>query len=227
MIFDSARELTRTGASETVSERPKLMVARCHSEAVRETIERFHYLRRWPDPRSLPFAYHLVKDGRDVAPDGRPWGVIVMKCLQHKRQSGVFGYPGLPTQWQVLDLARVWVHPSLQTATWMGFDRSGRLRTMSENVFSRMVALTLRRVQRDWIDHHPPPYPELPYHVELILSYCDRAHHQGTGYRAAGFEMIGQTTDGTKDVYARRLKRPQWSYVPLQRTLVDVQGGLL
>src|SRR5687767_9987427 len=85
-----------------------------------------HYLHRWPDARSLPFAYALYVPDRFAisgagdlepgyyAPDGRLWGLVVMKKPQHHKQRGLFGHAGLPTSWQVLDLARVWIHPRLQ-----------------------------------------------------------------------------------------------------------------
>lgn len=199
----------------------EMVLRRVSEESVRGTIEADHYLHRWPDPRSVPFAYEARLEGEEVT-DARPHGILVFKLLQHKRQRGLFGYPGLPTEWQVLDLARVWVHPDLQARTWWAADRTGQGRTMRLNLFSRMVGASFRRVQRDWIDHHPPPYPEMPYHVELILSYCDREHHHGTGYRASGMEYFGPSTDGTKDLYVRRLRRPRWQYVSPQPKLLEV-----
>lgn len=195
---------------------------RCDEWFIRPVIEADHYLHRWPDPRSLPFGYALLLDGACLAEDGRPFGALVFKKLQHLKQEGLFGYPGLPTDWQVLDLARVWVHPSLQAGRWWGTNRKGELALMKDNWFSRMVAMAMRVVQRDWILHHPPPYPELPYHIELIVSYCDRAHHHGTGYRAAGFKYFGQTADETKDIYTRQLRRPRWAYESPQPKLLEV-----
>lgn len=204
------------------TKKPSYAVERCPDAFIRPTVERDHYLRRWPDPRSEPFGYKLVADHIDRHSDGRPLGILVFKLLQHKRQRGVFGYPGLPTQWQVLDLARVWVHPSLQENRWQGLNRKGAPALMKSNDFSRMVSLALRRVQYDWLDHHGVRYQELPYHVTLILSYCDRKHHQGIGYRAAGFDLIGETSDGTKDVYERRLRQPRWEWIPKQAPLFEV-----
>ncbi len=181
---------------------------------VRATIEQHHYLHRYPDPRSLPFAYALAVDGRLLHADGRPLGIVVYKKLQHHKQTGLFGGSGQPTAWQVLDLARVWVHPDLQSVSWTGLDRKRRPVRHTLNVFSRIVSLSLKAVQRDWLTHHPPVYPELAYHVELILSYCDREHHQGTGYRAAGFSLWGETSDGTKDIYLRHLRPPTWICQP-------------
>src|SRR5687767_13664022 len=47
-----------------------LDIIRDDGPEVRRTIEQRHYLRRWPDPRSIPFAYRLVCDGTPLARDG-------------------------------------------------------------------------------------------------------------------------------------------------------------
>ena len=175
-------------------------VIRDDSPFIKQAIVDNHYLHRWPDPRSLPFAYRLMIDGQDKCEaDNRPFGMVVFKKPQHHAQRGLFGYPGLPTSWQVLDLARVWVNPHLQ-----GHWANGH----SLCVFSQMVALCLRRVQWDWLEHHPPRFPSLPYHIELIISYCQLDHHDGTAYRACSFTSAGLTNDRAKEVYWRRLKPP-------------------
>lgn len=181
----------------------KIEVVRDDSRIVRQTIEQHHYLHRFPDARSLPFGYRLVVNGSQFAADGRPHGIVIMKKLQHLKQRNLFGYEGLPTAWQVLDLARVWVHPE-----WQRRDDSGHALCM----FSRMVSRVMKRVQRDWLEHHPPRFPELPYHIELIISYCELQHHEGTGYRASNFKAAGKTSDGTKELYLYRLPAPRWKW---------------
>lgn len=171
---------------------------------VRQHCEAYHYLRRWPDARSLPFGYYLQYEDSDRAPDGRLWGMVVFKKPQHHQQRGLFGYAGLPTSWQVLDLARVWVHPSLQ------HKEGGH----SLCIFSQMVGRAIRRVQTDWLEHHPPRYPDLPYHIEVIISYCDLSHHDGKAYRASGFTWNGFTSDKSKEVYYRRLAPPLKRWQP-------------
>jgi hypothetical protein len=210
-------------------------VHRCRDGFVRAAVERDHYLRRWPDPRSLPFAYCLSVDGHRTAADGRPFGLVVMKKPQHHRQRGLFGYEGLPTGWQVLDLARVWVHPELQAVQWNGLGRPTRGEDGTKvrrearhtlNVFSRMVSAVLRRVQLDWLAHHPPVFPELPYHVELVISYCELEHHDGAGYRAANFRRWPELTrDGRKEIYFRRLRAPRFEWRAVQRSLLASAAG--
>jgi hypothetical protein len=190
----------------------KLSVQRDDTEELRWTCETYHYLHRWPDPRALPFGYRLLVDDQRADADGQLWGLIVMKKPQHHGQRGLFGGDGLPTAWQVLDLARVWINPSLQTE--------------GACVFSQFVGLVLRRVQADWLVHHPPRFPDLPYHIELIISYCERQHHDGTAYRACSFERAGLTADGTKELYFRRLRRPRKAWQPVRAYQMPLFAGV-
>lgn len=178
--------------------------------------ERDHYLHRYPDPRSLPFAYVLEYAGSIHASDGRLNGLVVFKKPQHHQQRGLFGHKGLPTAWQVLDLARVWVHPNLQTK------QDGHALC----IFSQMMGQLFRQhgherispVQDGWLNHHPPVFPDQPYHIEVIISYCDLDHHDGVAYRASGFTWNGYSSDRTKEVYYRLLKTPRvnWREVTQQ-----------
>lgn len=183
---------------------------------VRFHCENFHYLRRWPDPRSLPFGYVLSVDGQTHAPDGRLWGMVVLKKPQHHQMRGLFGYAGLPTERQALDLARVWVNPALQ-----GKGENGH----ALSIFSQMLSRVLRRVQADWLDHHPPRFPDQPYHIEVVISYCDLDHHDGTAYRASGFRWHGFSTDRTKEVYVRWLKPPLKRWQPSRPAQLPLFAG--
>ena len=187
-----------------------LTIARDDSAYLRQHVIKYHYLHKWPDPRSLPFAYRIEINGQRFAADGRLNGLLVLKKLQHHKQHNLFGYDGLPTAWQVLDLARVWIHPQ-----WQGRQSNGHALA----VFSRAVSQLwqpvgkpdqrLRRLQRDWLRHHPPVYPELPYHILILVSYCQLDHHDGTGYRASGLQSIGATSDGKKEIYIKRFPQPK------------------
>lgn len=198
----------------------ELTVARAQTPgqavAVKEHCELYHYLHRYPDPRSLPFGYVLHVDGAERAEDGRLHGLIVMKKPQHLKQRKLFGYKGLPTAWQVLDLARVWIHPALQ----------GHVDGHARCVFSQFVSRVIRRVQWDWLDHHPPRYPSEPYHIEVIISYCDLNHHDGTAYRASGFKWNGYSEKKTKEVYYRLLHKPFKSWQPTRPAQPPLFGNL-
>ena len=198
----------------------KIEITRNDSDELRGHVELYHYLHKWPDPRSLPFAYHITVDGRKYAPDGRLNGLLVLKKPQHHKQRDLFGYDGLPTAWQVLDLARVWINPYWQRK------EAGH----SLCVFSRAVSRLWQsagkgdwrtsRLQLDWLEHHPPVFPELPYHIRVLISYCQLEHHDGVGYRASGFQSIGLSSDKEKEVYVRPFPVPKHVWRPLQLNLL-------
>lgn len=191
----------------------KVEIKRDDSQILRDHVEKYHYLHKWPDPRSLPFAYRVLVDGRLFAEDGRLYGLLVLKKLQHHKQRGLFGYGDMPTAWQVLDLARVWIHPSLQRRQTNGHALA---------IFSRAVSrlwqpagkpdARMNRLQADWLDHHPPVFPNLPYHIRILVSYCQLEHHDGTGYRAAGLRSIGLTNDGEKEIYVKYFRQPKYAW---------------
>ena len=198
-----------------------LDVTRNDSDELRYHVTHYHYLKRWPHPTSYPFGYSLMINGTRYAPDGSLWGLIVMKKPQHLRQRGLFGYPGLITAWQVLDLARVWINPCLQgeDRDKLFHNRAGELVPQNLNVFSRMVSKVIHRIQWDWLKVHPPVYPDLPYHIRLVISYCQLEHHDGTGYRASGFVSNGLSMDGEKELYLRPLRQPQKAWHPTNQQL--------
>jgi len=184
-----------------------------------EHVKQFHYLQRWPDPRSLPFGYYISVDGKKRAEDGRLFGFLVLKKPQHHKQKKLFGYSGLPTSWQVLDLARVWINPMLQ------HQQNGHALCVFSRAVSRLWQpvdkphFRLRRLQADWLEHHPPRFLDLPYHIRVLISYCQLEHHDGTGYRAAGFESTGMSNDKKKEVYVRKLPMPKYVWQPVQPSL--------
>lgn len=77
-----------------------------------------------------------------------------------------------------------------------------------------------RRCQLDWLEHHPPPFPDLPYHIELVISYADMRYHQGTAYLASGFTLHG--FNDWKALYYRRLKPPLKSWLSLNHRPVQL-----
>lgn len=172
-----------------------------------------HYLHRAIHQRACPFAYEVTVDG-DVA------GVIIMATPHFTRQRGLFGYPGFPTKWQVLVIARLWLYPRVQGLRVL--DSHGVAHSFS--VASCALAKMLRVVQKDWLLHHPPRYPDEPYHIRLIMAYADTGvGHEGTIYKAANFERFGVTKNvrrrhstcgghsgSEKILYVYRLPRPAW-----------------
>lgn len=175
----------------------------------------YHYLHRSVHPRAHPFAYRVVFDGNICQPDGHPCGMIMFATVHYTRQKGLFG-PGTDLdKWQVLVLSRMWLHDDLP-----------------RNSETCVMGKIWKRIQRDWLEHHPPVNNEIPYHIRLIISWSDLGEgHRGTVYKAANFVEIKRTTSRTKRKntrgpggfnliqYAYWLKEPRWKYE--QKSLFD------
>jgi hypothetical protein len=201
--------------------RDRITIERAPLEWANDLVTRQHYLHRPVHHRASPFAYRIRVDGKEA-------GVIIMATIHFTRQKELFGYPRLPTKWQVLTVARVWINPRYQGITTT--DSQGCRHTFP--VASCALGKMLNRVQRDWLDHHPPRL-DAPYHIRLILAYADTGeNHEGTIYRAANFKLWGHTNNNrprhgtrgehsgtTKLLYIYRLPQPHWR-VPVQGRLI-------
>lgn len=188
--------------------RDRITLTRVPIEWANDLITREHYLHRPVHWRAHPFAYR-------VELDGSPCGVIVMATPHWTKQKRLFGYPGLITKWQVLVVSRVWLDPGVQLR-----QKNGH----AGNVASCALAQMLKRVQRDWLEHHPPVFPDEPYHIRLVIAHADTQQgHEGIIYKAANFEFWGETKNSRrrhttrgedngarKLIYVYRLKQPHW-----------------
>lgn len=186
-----------------------------------ETVTYYHYLRRPVDNRARPMVYVVSLDNWDAG--------LVMAGIPHAtRCGGWWGYPGLITQWQVVDLCRIWIDPCLQVGgkscrpdAVPGFlDRRGVWRPA---VASWMVGEVLNRIQADRISLWPPVYPNQPYHIELVISYHDPAFHRGTLYRQMNWQPMhtnsaGQPVLGSsgKFGWCCPLAKPTWTWNEIQ-----------
>lgn len=182
-----------------------------------ETVTQHHYLHQPASSYARPMAY-IIEYGRERL------GCIVAGLPHATRNRGWWGYPGLPTQWQVLDLCRIWLSPRLQ----LGGDLVGpdilhgfydRRRVFRPTVASWAIKEVFGRIQQDWISLWPPVYPEQPYHIRLVISYHDPAFHKGTLYRAMGWEPMYRDEDGEpipadsgKFGWCWRLPEPDWTW---------------
>ena len=141
----------------------------------------YHYMHRPVHQRACPFGWAVRFDGELCQPDGAPSGFILFASIHYTRLRGEFGYPGLPTKWQTLSLARLWLHDNLPRN--------------SETV---VIAKALKLVQARWLEVHPPVDWSQPYQVRKIISYSDCRYHQGTIYRAANFREVGRTVSAAR-----------------------------
>lgn len=153
-----------------------------------KAVKDHHYLRGVPDPRARSMTY-VLRHGLE------PVGVIMVGLPHATRNKGWWGYPGLPTQWQVVDLNRIWLDPRIQKGgAWCqpgivpGFyDRKGVWHSAAA---SWAVSQVLDRVQVDRITHWAPVYPDQPYHILLAISYHDPAFHAGIIYQQMGWQPM-------------------------------------
>jgi hypothetical protein len=176
-----------------------------------------HYLHKLPDPRARTMTYAVRLGGYLV-------GTVMLGIPHATRCAGWWGYPGLPTQWQVVDLCRIWLHPDVQTGgPWCergmvpGFvDRHGDWRP---TLATWVIKSVLARVQRDRVAMWPPVYPEQPYHIRLAISYHDPRYHNGAIYRHSQAQSMYVGADGKpmpgssgKYGWAWKLSEPTWNW---------------
>lgn len=178
-------------------QRPDVRLVPLDAAGLREAqacVTRDHYLRKPVDVRSMPEAYaveiHLLNVGfllvgRPEATRCYPWYGSIEDLASGRAEV---------SRWQVLNLARVWLHPCVQPGGALyspedlpGFrDRGGAFRSTLASTVVRALADV---VVRDYLVRRPPCFLEEPYQLRWLLSYCDTQLHRGTIYRAAGFEL--------------------------------------
>lgn len=185
-----------------------------------QVVTEHHYLHHPVDPRARPMVYVIRHDDFRM-------GLIMLGIPHATRCAGWWGYPGLPTQWQVVDLCRIWLDPGIQRdGYWCrpgevpGYtDRHGVWRP---TVATWAISEVLARVQADRVRLWPPVYPSEPYHIRLAISYSDPRFHRGTIYRHAGArptfaDSAGNPVPGSTGKYgwAWPLPAPSWSWQEL------------
>lgn len=155
-----------------------------------------HYLHHPVDVRCRPLAYLVQWSGQAM-------GCLIFGRPEATRVTGWYGSvedvqeKRCPlTRWQVLNLARVWLHPDIQVG--------GRYSV--PNTGSWSIGQALRRVGYEFLVHRPPVWLEEPYEIREVLSYCDTRVHQGTLYRASNFRLVRTNRHGL-ETYARLLRR--------------------
>ena len=178
-----------------------------------EMAQKHHYMRRSVHHRACPFGWAVEFDGSLYRGDGLPAGFIIFASVHFTRLRGEFGYPGLPTKWQVLMLSRLWLHDDLP-----------------HNSETCVIGKALKMVQKRWLEVHPPRFLDEPYHVLKVISYADLRYHRGTIYRAANFRENGRTKtrkrhgnsrgpgvgDGELVRFIYDLREPRWKYEPTE-----------
>lgn len=159
-----------------------------------EAVTRHHYLHSPVDSRCSVLGY-IVK-----------LGAVEVGCLLFGRPEATACYQGGLTyggsaaraegrarydRWEVLNLARVWLDPRVQ---------AGGHRYVP-NAATWAIGQALGRVVVDYLVRFPVVWPDEPWRLRVCLSYCDTRRHQGTIYRAAGFQLARTNEDGIETWY--------------------------
>jgi hypothetical protein len=176
-----------------------------------------HYLHRKVDWRARPMAYTVMLDGVRVG--------VLMLGIPHATRCQEWWGPGTgTTQWQVVDLCRVWLDPAIQYGG--KFARPDYLpgfvdrhNTFRPTVASWAIEEMFKRVQRDRVSLWPPVFPKQPYHIELVISYHDPKFHRGALYRLMGWEPMYRDNQGRpvpgpsgKFGWCWPLPQPTWTW---------------
>lgn len=171
-------------------------------------VTKHHYLHTPVDSRCSPLAYEVWIDDRSA--DYHVGYLIFGRPEATRCYDGRLTYGSLKDveagraqhdRWSILNLARVWLHPSAQSGGAFcrpellpGYtDRRGEWRS---TLASSVIELALERISYDYLRAHPPCFPDEPYQIKVVLSYCDTSLHRGTIYRAAGFELARTNARG-------------------------------
>jgi hypothetical protein len=104
-------------------------------------------------------------------------------------------------RWELLNLARIWIHPWFQAGGLYcredelpGFtDRRGIWRS---TLASTAICAALRQLSYDYLRIRPPVDCAYPYAIRAVLSYCDTRVHRGAIYRASGFSLARRNDAG-------------------------------
>ncbi len=184
-----------------------------------QIVQIHHYLHKPVDSRCRPMAYLVCYQaaGPDAAAGPRCIGVLIFGRPQAVRcYTGDLTYGSLEdvvqgraqhSYWEVLNLARVWIHPDFQRGgshehALPGYtDRLGHFRSV---LGSHVLATALEHVRVDYLRQEPPCFTEQPYQIRACLSYCDTRIHKGTLYRTSGF-TLARTNDAGIETWHRPL----------------------
>lgn len=169
-----------------------------------QAIQAHHYLHAPVDVRCRPLAYCVQYRTTIVGYliFGRPEAT---RCydggLTYGSLSDVWTCKVAYDRWEVLNLARVWLDPRVQRGgQWYGpdylpgyVDRRG---VWCSTLASWCIQEALKTINRDYLSRYPPAFPNEPYELRAVLSYCDTRLHKGAIYRAAKFELARTNPQG-------------------------------
>lgn len=153
-----------------------------------------HYLKR-PIIQSKMLAHGLFIDNELV-------GGLLWATPHFTKKSGLFGMGGdTLDKWEVLMLGRFYLVDGCGIVASTALAESiGRGRNRGSHRRGW-------RLQEDWVTAHPPRFPDNPFVPRMLISWSDTQWgHNGTIYRASGWELWDETKSG-----GTRTGRAHWS----------------
>lgn len=175
-----------------------------------EMVTQYHYLRTPVDDRCSVEAYliHLEQFPR-------PAGCLIFGRPEATRVKGWYGSledvasgKCVLSYWSVLNLARVWIDPAFQRGGQCWYDPLpalpgylDRKKVWRSTLASEAIRVAVQRIGYEYLLRRPPVFPEQPYQIEHLLSYCDVRRHKGTIYEAAGFERYREANADGKETW--------------------------
>lgn len=178
------------------------------------TVKERHYLYQKVNNQARPMVYVI----------GDRLGLIMVSSPHAPMCKTWWGYDGVPTQWQVVDLCRIWLDPRIQKGGELcrpeicpGF--IGWRGKWWPSVASWAIEEVLKRVQKDRVSMYPPVFPDQPYHIRLVISYHDPKFHRGTIYKVTSAMPMYTDDDGCpipsssgKFGWCWKLPEPAWKW---------------
>lgn len=174
-----------------------------------EAVTRHHYLRAPVDPRGMPEAFGVFL----------PWRYKPVGYLICARPEATRCYPWYGsvedvesgraevTRWQVLCVARVWLWPGIQPGgAYYHPDHVPGYYDPDDRFVARVASDALRalaaRARVNYLLARPPCFPDEPYDIRWLMSYCDTAKHHGL-IKAAGWQRFreGGGASGTIETW--------------------------
>ena len=181
-----------------------------------EQVKEYHYLHTPVDDRCSPVAMLVTLFDERV-------GCRIFGRPEATRVNGWYGSVEdvqtgkcRLTRWEVLNLARVWLDPSLQKeGEWYhpqeligpsilpGF--YDRRRNWQSSAASYVIDQALEQIVFSYLVYKPPVWMDEPYQIREVLSYCNSRKHKGTLYQASGFTLVRTNKHGI-ETYVRPVR---------------------
>jgi hypothetical protein len=174
-----------------------------------KTVCEHHYLHKKIPMQARPLAYIIQRE--------REWvGCLIFarpQCARVKHWYGrleeVRSGQCLYTQWEVINLARVYLVPWIQRGYVVQpgaqvdevccpplFAPDEPVPHYIQHAASMMIGEALRRVVVDYLLSYPPAFPSEPWRLRQCLSYCDGTKFNCTLYQASSFRLLRSGKQG-------------------------------